>query len=74
MENIEKSRQPYPSVEAVYILTPCEDSCRRLVDDLARPEGPMYAAAHIHFIQGKTRTTWKDALTHFNNSHGTASL
>lgn len=55
MENIEKSRQPYPSVEAVYILTPCEDSCRRLVDDLARPEGPMYAAAHIHFIQGKTR-------------------
>ncbi|KAI7882486.1 Sec1-like protein [Lichtheimia hyalospora FSU 10163] len=60
VENIEKSRQPYPSVEAVYILTPCEDSCRRLIDDLARPEGPMYAAAHIHFIQAMENDLFKD--------------
>jgi syntaxin-binding protein 1 len=53
VENIEKSRTPYPSVEAVYILTPCVESCSRLVDDFARREGPMYAAAHVHFINGK---------------------
>ena len=52
VENIEKPRQAYPTVEAVYILTPCEDSCRRLVDDLSRSSGPMYAAAHVFFIQG----------------------
>lgn len=53
VENIEKARTPYPSVEAVYILTPCVESCSRLVDDFSRKEGPMYAAAHVHFINGK---------------------
>jgi syntaxin-binding protein 1 len=53
VENIEKPRQPYPSYEAIYILTPCIESCSRLVDDFSRPEGKMYAAAHVHFINGK---------------------
>lgn len=53
VENIEKPRQPYPSYEAIYILTPCLESCSRLVDDFSRKEGPMYAAAHVHFINGK---------------------
>lgn len=53
VENIEKPRQPYPSYEAVYILTPCIESCSRLVDDFSRKDGPMYAAAHVHFINGK---------------------
>lgn len=52
VENIEKPRQPYPSYEAVYILTPCIESCSRLVDDFSRKDGPMYAAAHVHFING----------------------
>lgn len=52
VENIEKPRQPYPSYEAVYILTPCIESCTRLVDDFSRKDGPMYAAAHVHFING----------------------
>lgn len=55
VENIEKPRQPYPSYEAIYILTPCIESCSRLVDDFSRAEGPMYAAAHVHFINGKER-------------------
>ncbi|CEG67894.1 hypothetical protein RMATCC62417_04248 [Rhizopus microsporus] len=50
VENIEKPRQPYPSYEAVYILTPCIESCTRLVDDFSQKDGPMYAAAHVHFI------------------------
>lgn len=53
VENIEKPRQPYPSYEAIYILTPCIESCSRLVDDFSRKEGKMYAAAHVHFINGK---------------------
>jgi syntaxin-binding protein 1 len=52
VENIEKPRQPYPSYEAIYILTPCIESCSRLVDDFSRKEGKMYAAAHVHFING----------------------
>ncbi|CAO3667744.1 unnamed protein product [Umbelopsis ramanniana] len=52
VENIEKQRQPYPNLEAIYILTPCIDSASRLVDDFARKGGPMYAAAHVHFTSG----------------------
>ncbi|GAB5585417.1 syntaxin binding protein 1 [Umbelopsis nana] len=52
VENIEKQRQPYPNLEAIYILTPCIESASRLVDDFARKGGPMYAAAHVHFTSG----------------------
>ncbi|KAI8886747.1 Sec1-like protein [Backusella circina FSU 941] len=52
VENIEKPRQAYPTYEAVYILTPCIDSCKRLVDDFSLKGGPMYAAGHVHFING----------------------
>ncbi|KAJ2961915.1 hypothetical protein NQZ79_g2914 [Umbelopsis isabellina] len=52
VENIEKQRQPYPNLEAIYILTPCVASTSRLVDDFARKGGPMYAAAHVHFTNG----------------------
>ncbi|RUS28437.1 hypothetical protein BC938DRAFT_481895 [Jimgerdemannia flammicorona] len=49
VENIEKTRQPYPNLEAIYFLTPCQESINRLVDDFARRQGPMYGAAHVHF-------------------------
>jgi syntaxin-binding protein 1 len=59
VENIEKQRQPYPNLEAIYILTPCIESASRLVDDFARKGGPMYAAAHVHFTSGKSNPAGK---------------
>ncbi|RUP27344.1 Sec1-like protein [Jimgerdemannia flammicorona] len=53
VENIEKTRQPYPNLEAIYFLTPCQESINRLVDDFARRQGPMYGAAHVHFTSGR---------------------
>lgn len=67
VENIEKPRQPYPSYEAIYILTPCIESCSRLVDDFSRAEGPMYAAAHVHFINGKKDRQKKKKRNDFLN-------
>ncbi|CAO3627560.1 unnamed protein product [Cunninghamella blakesleeana] len=66
VENIEKPRTPYPSVEAVYILTPCIESCSRLVDDFSRKEGPMYAAAHVHFINGLDNEVFDDFTRKLN--------
>ncbi|KAI7907869.1 Sec1-like protein [Cokeromyces recurvatus] len=60
VENIEKPRQPYPSYEAIYILTPCIESCSRLVDDFSRKEGKMYAAAHVHFINALENNTFNE--------------
>ncbi|KAI9313586.1 Sec1-like protein [Dichotomocladium elegans] len=52
VENIEKQRQPYPTLDAVYFLTPCRESVLRLVDDFTASKTPMYKAAHIHFTSG----------------------
>ncbi|OZJ04359.1 hypothetical protein BZG36_03209 [Bifiguratus adelaidae] len=49
VETLERPRQPTPSLEAIYFLTPCRESILRLFDDFARRSSPMYAAAHVHF-------------------------
>lgn len=51
VENIEKKRQPYPTLEAMYFLTPCRESVLRLVDDFST-KPPAYKAAHVHFTSG----------------------
>ncbi|CAO3658545.1 unnamed protein product [Umbelopsis ramanniana] len=48
IENIERPRQPYPTLEAIYFLTPCKESVYRLIDDFT-VKGPMYKGAHVHF-------------------------
>ncbi|KAI8093278.1 Sec1-like protein [Halteromyces radiatus] len=52
VENIEKVRQPYPSLAAIYFLTPCRESILRLVDDFSAHKEPLYNAAHIYFTSG----------------------
>ncbi|KAI9025183.1 syntaxin-binding protein 2 [Phycomyces nitens] len=49
VENIEKTRTHYPTNEAIYFLTPCQESILRLVDDFRDHKNPQYKAAHIHF-------------------------
>lgn len=53
MENIERKRQPYPTLEAIYFLTPCRESVLRLVDDFSATKTPTYKAAHVHFTSGR---------------------
>ncbi|KAG0227954.1 vacuolar sorting protein VPS33/slp1 [Actinomortierella wolfii] len=49
LENMEKPRQAYPSLEAVYLLTPCIESVNRLIDDFPAQGQPKYKAAHVLF-------------------------
>ncbi|KAG0265986.1 vacuolar sorting protein VPS33/slp1 [Mortierella polycephala] len=50
VEMLESKRQPYTSLEAVYLLTPCLESVQRLMDDYPHdsPTG-KYKAAHVLF-------------------------
>jgi syntaxin-binding protein 1 len=52
IENIERPRQAYPTLEAIYFLTPCKESVLRLIDDFT-VKGPMYKGAHVHFTSGE---------------------
>ncbi|ORY04742.1 Sec1-like protein [Basidiobolus meristosporus CBS 931.73] len=51
IENITNSRQPFPDMEAIYILSPTTSSVSQLINDFSKPS-PTYAAAHVFFISG----------------------
>lgn len=53
MEDLNKNREPLSSMEAVYLISPCENSVKTLIKDFSSPGKPMYKAAHIYFTEGK---------------------
>ncbi|CAG8548514.1 343_t:CDS:10, partial [Acaulospora morrowiae] len=50
VESLEKPRQAYQTLEAVYIITPSEESVARVIDDCSKQKAPLYAGAHLFFI------------------------
>ena len=50
VEGLEKRRQKMPGMEALYFLTPCENSIRLLNEDFADRSEPQYKAIHLHFM------------------------
>ncbi|KAJ2159616.1 syntaxin binding protein 1 [Coemansia sp. RSA 552] len=42
-------RQPYPDMDAVYIVVPCADTISRIIDDFKLGPRGQYACAHIFF-------------------------
>lgn len=63
VENIEHNRQPQPSFEACYILTPTSANVDRIVKDLTQAQGrpPQYAAGHVFFVDGECRLSAEES-------------
>ncbi|OEH77500.1 syntaxin binding domain-containing protein [Cyclospora cayetanensis] len=49
VELISKQRQPLPELNALYFLSPCEDSVRALITDFKDERKPQHRSAYVYF-------------------------
>lgn len=49
VESLEKKRQPFPEMDVIYFLEPCNESINLLADDFKKSK-PSYANCHLFFL------------------------
>lgn len=65
VEDLHKRREPLATMEAIYLISPSEDSIRALMRDFEHPNRPHYKAAHVYFTEGKKFVECEGTLFRF---------
>lgn len=51
VEDISKKREPLPTMEAIYLISPTDDSVRLLMQDFLSSRIALYKGAHVYFTE-----------------------
>jgi syntaxin-binding protein 1 len=60
VETVTKKREPMPAMEAIYLITPSEDSVRGLLGDFTSQNRTTYKAAHVYFTEACPEERFKE--------------
>lgn len=53
VEDLSRKRQPYPSQDGIYFISPTQESIQAVITDYMRGN-PPYAKAHLYFTSGNS--------------------
>lgn len=67
VELLTKQRQPLPELNALYFLSPTEESVRILIEDFKNERKPQYQSAYVYFCSS-IRTSIRAQLNSFIRS------
>merc|ERR1712109_146488 len=60
VETIEKRREPLPTMECIYLITPNEKSIKELMNDFQSQNRTQYRAAHVYFTEACAEERFKE--------------